>query len=178
MPLLDMEDEMRNRSLKLFINEKNIVLRTSDSAAQAAAAMLAAGVGCVILADHDGHLSGIVTDRDLACRLASPDFDRQTKLGTISSGELYFLTPEQSIDDAVSLMMEKEVRRLPILEGQRGGRQRCVGLVTVDDLLAGRLASPRKLSQIVRAQNDRLAFRHGRRPRGIWAAGAALFWPY
>jgi CBS domain-containing protein len=92
--------------------------------------MCEADIGDVIVTNEKGYICGIVTDRDIVVRAVAQGSDCQgTKLGDICSRELTTLSPDDSIDDAVCLMRERAVRRLPVVE------QGCpVGIVSIGDL--------------------------------------------
>ncbi len=172
---------MKTNSLKPFVGGKIIILGEDATVGQAAAAMLQSQSGSVLLTDHRGHLTGIVTDRDIACAFASEDVHRNTQLGFLSSGQLHSLCPHQTLKEAINLMYEQEVRRVPIIEKVHGQKQKCVGMVTMDDLIAGKFASSRALSRIVRSQISQLGYQFAKRSNFVTALGryaTALFWPY
>ena len=83
-----------------------------------------------VLVERDGEVCGIVTDRDIVVRAIADGQDpTQATLGDICSRELTTLSPADSVDDAVRLMREKALRRLPIMEDDR-----LVGIVSIGDL--------------------------------------------
>jgi CBS domain-containing protein len=106
-----------------------ITLEATCTALDAAKAMRDAGVGDVIVT-KDGTMCGIVTDRDITVRaVAEGKGATEVKLGDICSADLTCLSPGDSVADAVSLMREKAVRRLPVVDGGRA-----VGVVSIGDL--------------------------------------------
>jgi len=106
--------------------------RTLDARAtvqEAAQTMLEHDIGDVIVCDGE-NVCGIVTDRDIIVRAVAPGKDpAATKLGDICSKELATLSPDDSVDDAVRLMRDKAIRRIPVVEGGKP-----VGVVTIGDL--------------------------------------------
>ena len=83
----------------------------------------------VIVLDN-GQICGIVTDRDIPIRgVAEGRNISSLTLGDIRSRQLTTLSPTDSIDDAVLLMREKALRRLPVVEGGKP-----VGIVSLGDL--------------------------------------------
>ncbi|MBW8825834.1 MAG: CBS domain-containing protein [Acidobacteria bacterium] len=109
-------------------------LDSSDTAADAARLMREDDIGDVFVC-VDGRLHGIVTDRDLVVRaLADAQRDpRQVRLADISSTDLTVLAPDDTVDEAVELMRERAIRRLPICENGRP-----VGVVSIGDLAIAR----------------------------------------
>ena len=88
-------------------------------------------IGDVVVTDDDGKLYGIVTDRDLVVRGAAEglDLDR-TVVGEIcSQQDVVTLTPDASVDEAVQLMRERAIRRIPVVKDGAP-----VGIVSIGDL--------------------------------------------
>jgi CBS domain-containing protein len=100
-----------------------------DTLVDAARQMRDGDVGSVIVLEN-GQVSGILTDRDIVVRAVAEGRDPgETKVGEICSRDLTTLTPDQSVDDAIRLMREQDVRRLPVVEDGRP-----VGIVSLGDL--------------------------------------------
>lgn len=110
--------------------------RTLDASATAEAAagvMRDEDVGAVIVVEDD-RVRGIVTDRDLAVRvIADGKNPSRVKLADIGSAEVVSLSPDDSVDEAVRLMREHALRRLPVVENGRA-----VGIVSMGDLAINR----------------------------------------
>jgi CBS domain-containing protein len=110
-----------------------LVLENSSSVTDAAKSMKGAEIGPVPVVRTDGTLCGIVTDRDIVIRVVAESLDpKSTKVGAIATAELVTLTPDASVNDAVKLMREHAIRRLPIVEDNRP-----VGIVALGDLAQG-----------------------------------------
>jgi CBS domain-containing protein len=106
-----------------------IMLNGRQTASDAARVMKECDVGDVLVCDDDRRLSGIVTDRDLAVRCLAEERGGDTPLRELCSPNLETLAPEDSIDDAVSLMRSCAVRRVPVIENGE-----LVGIVSLGDL--------------------------------------------
>ena len=87
-------------------------------------------IGDVLVTHRDGTPCGIVTDRDIVVRAdaAGRPLDR-TPVGDICTDDVVKLSPTSSIDEAVTVMREHAVRRVPVV---RDGH--AVGIVTIGDL--------------------------------------------
>ncbi len=95
----------------------------------AAVAMLDDDIGDVIVSDGES-VRGIVTDRDITIRAIAQGKDlRQTTLADICSTDLTTLSPEDPVDEAVRLLREHAIRRIPIVENGKA-----VGVVSRTDL--------------------------------------------
>jgi len=86
-------------------------------------------IGEVIVTDGD-RLLGIVTDRDIVVRAIADGLDpvRET-VDAVFSGDVNTVSADTPIEEAVRVMRERAVRRLPVMEGER-----LVGVVTLGDL--------------------------------------------
>src|ERR671914_2318466 len=73
-------------------------------------------VGSLPVVEEGAHLIGVVTDRDIAIRVVSRGLDPdETTVADIASRELVTLTPDDDLDDALTLMARAQVRRVPIV---------------------------------------------------------------
>ena len=110
------------------IMSKSVVTVGADASAEAAARLMRdRNVGSLVVIEK-GMPVGIVTERDLITKaLAENKKPSDVILRNIMSAPLITIDAEKSVSEAIELMKEKGVRRLPVLEG---GRQ-LVGIVTV-----------------------------------------------
>lgn len=107
-----------------------ITLSVASMVKEAVEIMSKHEIGCLVVV-HEETPVGIITERDMLGRvlLASKD-PLTTKLSQIMSAPIIFGEPKMSIQDAVTLMTEKKIKHLPIIENGR-----LVGLVTITDLI-------------------------------------------
>jgi CBS domain-containing protein len=100
---------------------------------EAARCMKERDIGDVIVLDN-GTVCGVVTDRDIVVRAVAENRDpATTKLGDICSRDLATLTPADSVEDAIELMRERAIRRVPIIDNGAP-----VGIVSIGDLAVDR----------------------------------------
>jgi CBS domain-containing protein len=87
-------------------------------------------VGAVPIGEND-RLVGMVTDRDIVCRSCTsggnPDMVKAREVMT--SGIIYCVE-DQEVSDALHLMEDKKIRRLPVLNAKK----RMVGMLTLGDI--------------------------------------------
>jgi CBS domain-containing protein len=101
----------------------------STTLADAARYMRDQSVGDVLV-EQDGRLVGIVTDRDIVVRAIAEGADpNASPIGDICSQDLTTLSPNDTVDDALRVMREKSLRRLPVSENGQP-----VGIVSLGDL--------------------------------------------
>lgn len=88
------------------------------------------GIG-VLPVWQDGEAVGVVTDRDICCRVIGAGKDpTKTPVRAIMSGVMVSCLDDQDCKDAARLMKEKGVRRLTVVDRKRV----MVGMLSVDDL--------------------------------------------
>lgn len=78
---------------------------------------------------EDGRPVGIVTDRDIVIRAVAEEGGLNRPVRDIVTSRLVEATPEMSTREAAELMSEHQIRRLPVVEGER-----LVGIVSIGDL--------------------------------------------
>lgn len=87
-------------------------------------------VGSIPVAAGD-ELQGIVTDRDIAIRVVAEGRDpASTAAQDVMSSDLVTISPDDKLTDARELMASHQVRRLPVVKGER----RLVGILALGDV--------------------------------------------
>ena len=134
-------------ALRWYRRPRLVVLNPNDPILEAARAIEENRIGAVVI-QKGGWLVGIVTDRDLAVRALGRGLDpNTTKIAEVMTESPITLTPRDSTDDAIRLMRERNIRRIPLVE-----HDRVVGMVTLDDLILDEAAPLEELAAIVEAQ--------------------------
>jgi CBS domain-containing protein len=79
-----------------------------------------------------GRLMGVLTDRDIVIRALAEGMDSSsTTAGSIASKNVVTIDPQQSLDEAMRLMSEHQIRRLPVTEPwlpSHPGRRKSAGM--------------------------------------------------
>ena len=139
--------------LDSFIHRKVVILPQEASVHQAARAMCERNVGCVLVSSSQTSVIGIVTDRDVACALSVLPAEGDLPLLEIMMPEPICADANSSLASIIKLMSENGVRRIPILEqSPRKHEKRCVGIITLDDLIASKSISIDELASVIQAQ--------------------------
>ncbi len=106
-----------------------VTLQASVPVMEAAKVMSQHNMGDVIV-QQDGKICGIVTDRDIVVHaLAEGKDPKTTTLDSICSQKLTTISPDQTTAEAVRLMRERSIRRLPVVEDGK-----VLGIVSLGDL--------------------------------------------
>ena len=87
------------------------------------------GVGSVVICDPEGAPAAMITDRDVAVRVAADDLGLSEPAGRHASRPLITGQPEMELEEAAARMVQHAVRRLPVVESGE-----LVGIVTLDDI--------------------------------------------
>jgi CBS domain-containing protein len=118
-------------------------IEPSTMVADAAKLMKAEDVGSLPIVEGD-QLVGMVTDRDIVIRAVAERKDPQsTTVGEIASRDIVTVDLEQDLDEALRLMAQHQVRRLPVAEEDG----RLVGILAQADV--AREGTDAKTGQVV-----------------------------
>lgn len=113
-----------------LMNPGVVSIAPGESAALAARLMSRYNVGSLPVCSEDGHLRGIVTDRDVVTRcIAAEEDPAQTPVRDIMTRNCVVVSPEDDPRDATRLMAMQQVRRLPVMD-----HGKLVGMVSLGDL--------------------------------------------
>lgn len=99
-----------------------------DNVYEVATKMRDWNVGAIPIVDGE-KLVGMITDRDIVVRGVAEKHPGSTKVEDIMTDNLITVTPDTTTKEAARLMAENQVRRLPVVEGER-----LVGIVALGDL--------------------------------------------
>jgi signal-transduction protein with cAMP-binding, CBS, and nucleotidyltransferase domain len=99
-----------------------------QSVGEAARVMRDWGVGALLVVSNES-LYGLVTDRDLVVRAVAEGRGADEPVGPLSSGNLIGVDADADVHEAMRLMRQHAVRRLPVLEDGQ-----IAGIVSLGDL--------------------------------------------
>ncbi len=79
----------------------------------------------------DDRLIGMVTDRDIAMRVVAEGRDpKKTTAAEVMTKDIVYCRTHETVEDAIHLMDEKKIRRLPVLDDHK----RLVGILSLGDI--------------------------------------------
>lgn len=106
------------------------VLPPEAHLSQVARVMRDYDIGSVPIADED-RLVGMVTDRDIVVRaVADGSALNGVRARDVMSPQVLFCYEDQDVEEALEVMGERQVRRLPVLDAER----QLVGVVSLGDV--------------------------------------------
>jgi len=112
------------------IMTKNVRTATREMTLREVAAMMRDGdMGAVPVVDN-GVAVGIVTDRDIVVRVVAEGKDTATPIGEAMTAELFTVGPDDFVFEAIRLMGDKQVRRLPVV----GAGGELAGIIAMADI--------------------------------------------
>lgn len=134
-----------------------ITIDENSTVKEAAEVMNKFEIGCLI-AVRKGKAMGILTERDLLKRVVADVKDaKKTKVKDIMSSPLVVVEPDMELENAVKLMFQMKIKKLPVVDGKR-----LVGLVSLTDIarfqpqmikilkqLAMRQAAPKSMKKVI-----------------------------
>jgi CBS domain-containing protein len=129
-------------SIRDLMTSNPATAQPSSTVAEVAQIMAQEDVGPVPIVDG-GRLVGLVTDRDLVIRVIAEGRDpSSTTIGEIASADLVTVQPDTNLSEALQLMAQNQVRRLPVVEGDQ-----LVGIVAQADV--ARAADEEQTGEVV-----------------------------
>jgi CBS domain-containing protein len=130
-----------------IMSQKPACCTSTSSLVDVTRMMVEQDCGEIPVCDAAGKPIGVVTDRDIACRLVAKGKDptKATAQDCLST-PVITVRPESSIQEAAELMEQYQVRRLPVVD--KNGV--CCGIVSQADLArkAPRSTSAEVLSKV------------------------------
>jgi CBS domain-containing protein len=125
-----------------------VTAETADSLGRVGELMRDRNVGSVVMCEG-GRPVGVITDRDLAIAVVADGVDPGDAAGGYASRPLVTGEVEMDIEEAVALMVQHRIRRLPVIDSGD-----LAGIVTIDDLAvrAGDLTAAHQITaEVARA---------------------------
>jgi len=104
-----------------------------DTLGETAEKMVDRGVGAAAVRDY-GRLIGIITERDLMKAIAGRVHTSEARVREWMTAEPITATPELSVDEAATIMVENNFRHLPVCEGTQ-----IVGMLSLRRAVAAQL---------------------------------------
>lgn len=98
-----------------------------DNVYEVAVKMKVLNVGAIPIVDNE-KLVGMITDRDIVIRGIAEKHPPSSKVEDIMSHDLVTISPDATSEEAVQLMAEHQIRRLPVVENDK-----LVGIVSLGD---------------------------------------------
>ena len=118
-------------SLERICSKTVVTISPDATVLEAAKLMHSKHIGCLVVTD-DSRPTGILTDRDIVLKLvAGEKRPGETAVKNIMTANPTMVNVNYDVLDAVRLMRNRGVRRLPVIDEHR----HLLGIITLDDVL-------------------------------------------
>jgi CBS domain-containing protein len=121
------------RTVREILNKKgNLIWSVSPEATVYEALQLMAEkeAGAVLVIEN-GKIKGILSERDYARKVVlHGKFSKDTNVKDIMSDHVIYVEPSQSIEECMSIMINKKIRHLPVMENNR-----LSGIISIGDVV-------------------------------------------
>ncbi len=97
------------------------------------------GIGAILVMDKD-IVEGIFSERDYARRVILQGKTEKTLVRAVMTEDIYFVHPEQTIEECLAQMTDKHIRHLPVVQDEE-----VVGVVSIGDLVKARISNQEDL---------------------------------
>ena len=122
------ESAQPSELVSAIMSTKVVTVKSTEKASKALQMMVRHKIGSIVTVEK-GKPVGILTERDVTTRMAKGQNVRGMVVRNIMSKPLVTIGPSAQIWQAVEQMVRKDIRRLPVMEGDR-----LVGMVTERDV--------------------------------------------
>jgi len=153
LPILRIRtDRSMNTTIGQIMSKEIVSVKPEESLGSAALLMKEHSVGSLPIVDEEKRLKGIMTDRDIVIRcVAKRKNPEAVSAGEIMTNRIVYVSAEQPVSEAVSMMATEQIRRLPVLEDGK-----IVGMISFADI-ARRDASPEVAEAISEISSEKLS---------------------
>jgi len=117
------------KSIREIMTSNPSTVQADATVGDAARVMRDDDTGIVPIVENE-RLVATITDRDIAVRVVAEGRDAESSVREIASSDLVTIDPQQELDEALRLMAQHQVRRLPVVEEDG----RLVGIIAQADV--------------------------------------------
>ena len=115
------------------------------SIAEVARIMREMNVGIVPVTDDDGHLLGVITDRDITIRVTAAGLPPQdVTVQDFMSPNVITVSPDDSVDQVRQLMADNQIRRVMVTQDDK-----LVGVISLGDIALNERYEDAKNGQVL-----------------------------
>ena len=121
-------------TVKDILNKKGyrvFSVDVNDTAFHALEVMADKNIGCLVVFDDD-KIAGTFSERDYARKvILRGKSSKETKVGDLINRDVLYVTPNDTVEDCMALMITKKTRHLLVMDNHKS-----VGLISIGDVVA------------------------------------------
>lgn len=125
--------------VKQFMTDHIEALTINETVLTASRLMKKYNIGSIPVIDETSQIIGIITDRDIVIRVFADILPMNTKVNEAMTQPVYTIVETAEVGEAISLMADKQVRRLPVVDANN----KLVGMISLGDLAIHQLTDGR-----------------------------------
>ncbi|MCG3420986.1 CBS domain-containing protein [Oceanobacillus jordanicus] len=119
-----------HQQLRNIMTSDVFTVSSTQSIQDAAKIMSDNNIGAIPVVDQSGSMVGIITDRDITLRSTAQGEAANTPVSEVMTAQKIVQgTPDMDVHEAVQLMSQQQIRRLPVTENGH-----VIGMVALGDL--------------------------------------------
>ena len=89
------------------------------------------GIGAVLVLEEDGGIAGIMSERDYARKITLKGKSAaETLVSEIMTADVITVSPDQKIEECMTVMVDKRIRHLPVLDAGK-----LIGILSIGDVV-------------------------------------------
>ncbi len=93
-------------------------------------------VGALVVSQDGAGLDGIDSERDVVRHLHDDPEALSERVGSIMTTEVHTVAPDADLDEVMTVMTERRIRHVPVLDGSR-----MVGIVSIGDIVKHKISA-------------------------------------
>jgi CBS domain-containing protein len=121
-------------SVKDILNKKGSKIysvNVGDTVFHALEVMADKNIGCLVVFDND-KIVGTFSERDYARKvILRGKSSKETKVGELMNRDVLYVTPNDTVEDCMALMIAKKTRHLLVMDNHK-----LAGLISIGDVVA------------------------------------------
>lgn len=109
-----------------------IKIAADDTVYNAVKVMDEKAIGSLLIVDKAGKLAGIFSERDCFRKVVLEGIPSKTvNVGDVMTRKVIYVSPDNTVDECMSLMTEKRIRHLPVIDAN----DKILGVISSGDLV-------------------------------------------
>jgi len=115
--------------VKDVMNTNVVVAKADATIREASEVMNKYNIGSLVVVKDSG-IAGIITEHNVLESVAAGRNPDETKIAEIMSPEVVTVAPDSTIEQAVDLMVQHNIKKLPVVDGDK-----LMGIITASDII-------------------------------------------